>query len=890
MLGPSYHLLILLLLLHVIFHEVTPSCPVLLTLPLSPIKFMSLSENDDLAIPDYIHLHRNRRGESDHNDNAFQTAAEELVYARTNVGREQLSASIQAIKDYYYYDQPLAGDNSNVTTELDNQQQQESMYFYVLNLKSGFAEYHHSYTNITSRDYEDDVYKRHFCFMVNQENGKVQNCTSLSDVSLVPPCVSISSLSAIYEKKSQPKPDIYLRMYLDSIYYENGRDNSRNTYLSNLDYLITHHGGSNLVDSFDKSILNGVVAELAAESLLSYLHDYLERNFIAILYTSNKYALNFQSHFLTKAKEVGLNAIAFGYNVWNVQSLSTALEKIKQSNFRTIMVAPQESNFADIEHLIEKAVKNELVGSDFLWICHHYNRLSIDLMKDVQPILMENKGGQDTFVSTFMQGLGLFAPSVNKSFIERGYDSSESFNSSMVDFCQSDNENAHVFADICGSTDNWDISVDALSSAFAYDSMKASLHSLTDSSSSTETIFQNVLEGDFVGMTGNISFDSVTHTRSNSSMQFDMFNFQKNDDSFRLVNTAEDRGDKMWTKLADFQYADLTYNIPVVEYGVEEEKGYIDSNLRKICVSVASCGILVTIYCMAKVWIYKESDQLVLIQPLFLFMICGTSLLRYMTAIATFIDDGISFVSDEGMYLACALRFWPAALGQITCQFIYIVKFLLIENDVNTNSRSKWMIVLYYFPFCLMTMVYIFLFYILVSFNTAIYWTRETLIVDEYGFVVASEGKCKLKEYFIFRMTLSIFIAALGVIAVIIIGRRCKRTISSIDDFRFHEDFKRIYYCSYYDSVIFSLVILHSLLTWIFLPDTWYHLRTYVIIRMMLIFLLAAGNVHVIVFNKVRRISDIVRKSSLANDDDCTAGAVCKRADEEGQVHLGNTT
>jgi len=660
--------------------------------------------------------------------------------------------------------------------------------------------------------------------------------------------------------------------------------------MSSLDYLITHHGVNTNMNSFDRSILNGVVAELAAESLLSYVHDYLKRNFIAILFTSNKYAINFQSHFLTEAKKVGLNTIAFGYNVGNNHSLPVALEKIKQSNFRTIIVAPQESPFAAIEHLIEKAVKNELVGSDFLWICHHYNRLSIELMKDVQPILMENKGGQDTIVSTFMQGLGLFVPSINKYYIERGYDSSESSYSSIVDFCQSDNENAHVFNDICGTTDNWNIPVDALSSAFAYDSMKASLNRLMDSSSSTQTIFRNFFEYEFVGMTGNISFDSVTHTRSNSSMQFDMFNFQKNEDSFRLVNTAEDRGDSVWTKLADFQYADLTYNIPVVEYGVEENKGYIDSNLRKICVSVASCGILVTLYCIAKVWIYKGSDQLALIQPLFLFMICGTSLLRYMTAIAIFIDDGVSFVSSEGMYVVCTLRFWPAALGQITCQFIYIVKFLLIENDVNTNTRSNWMIVLYYFPFCLMTMVYIFLFYILVSFNTAMYWTRENLLEDNYGFVVASEGKCKLKEYFVFRMTLSIFIAALGVVAVIIIGRRCQRTISSIEDFCFHEDFKRIHYCSYYDSVIFSLVILHSFLTWIFLPDTWYHSRTYESIRFVLIFLLAAGNVHVIVYNKVRRISDMVRENKLKMKDDCTAGAVCERTDEEGQIDLGNIT
>ena len=348
-------------------------------------------------------------------------------------------------------------------------------------MKSGLAEHHNSYTHITSRDYEHDVYKRHFCFMINQENGKVQNCTSLSDVSLVPPCVSISSLSAIYENIFHPTPDIYLRMYIDSIYYEIGSKHIYDTYMSSLDYLITHHGVNTNMNSFDKSILNGVVAELAAESLLSYVHDYLKRNFIAILFTSNTYAINFQSHFLTEAKKVGLNAIAFGYNVGNNHSLSVALEKIKQSNFRTIIVAPQESPFAAIDHLIEKAVKNELVGSDFLWICHHYNRLSIELMKDVQPILMENKGGQDTIVSTFMQGLGLFVPSINKYYIERGYDSSESSYSSIVDFCQSDNENAHVFNDICGTTDNWNIPVDALSSAFAYDSMKASLNRLMDS-------------------------------------------------------------------------------------------------------------------------------------------------------------------------------------------------------------------------------------------------------------------------------------------------------------------------------------------------------------------------------------------------------------------------
>jgi len=884
--------MMLLLLLHVLLHQVTITqskqlCPILFTFPLSPIKFTRSSDNDDVAIPDYIYLHRNQRGENNHSDSQLQTAAEELVYARTNVGREQLSASIQAMKDYYNYRQPSAGVTSNFTTEVEEQQ---NIYFYVLNLKSGFAEYHQSLQTIT---HKNDVNKRKFCFMVNQENGKVQNCTSLNDVSLVPPCVSISSLSAIYERRSQPTTDILLRMYIDSIYYENGRNNIHEEYISNLEYLIDLYGGSTSSDSYKNSVLNGAVAELAAESLVSYFHDYLERNFIAILFTGNKYALDFKSHFLTEAKKVGMNTISFGYNDWNDSSLSIALQKVKQSNFRTIIIAPQKSEFAAIEHLIEKAFEYGLVGSDYLWICHHYNSLSVELMKDAQSISIENENDEDTSLSTFMQGLGLFVPSVNKTYFEGLHELSESGNSSIVDFCQSDYENGQAFSDICNTaayTKVKDVPHALIPSAFAYDSTRASLNGLMNPLSSSESIFQNVFEHDFVGMTGNVSFDSLTHTRSNGSVQFQIFNFQKNKGPFHLVNTAEDSGDNVWTKLANYQYADLSYNIPVIEYGVEEDKGYIDSNLRTICISVASCGILVTLYCMVKVWVYKESDKLALIQPLFLFMICGTSLLRYMTAIAIFIDDGISFVSNEGMIVACALRFWPAALGQITCQFIYIVKFILIENDVNTSSRSNWMVVLYYFPFCLMAIVYIFLFYILVSFNTAISWSRENLLVDEYGFVIASEGSCKLKKYFSIRMTVSIFIAALGVVSVVIIGRRCKRTVSNVDDFRFHDDFKRIYYCSYFDSVIFSVVIIHSLLTWIFLPDSWFHSRTYQMIRFMLIYLLAAGNVHVIVYKNVRVISDLERENNLANKDSKTAEAVCHETGEEGQLHIGTTT
>jgi len=892
-LGPSF--LMLSLLLHVLLHQVTITqsaqlCPILFTFPLSPIKFTSPSDNDDLAIPDYIHLHRNLRGENNRSDSQMTTAAEELVYARTNVGREQLSASIQAIKDYYYYDQPSTGVDSNFTTEVEDQ---ENIYFYVLNLKSGFAEYHKSLQTIT---HENDVDKRKFCFMVNQESGKVQNCTSLNDMSLVPPCVSISSLSAIYEKLSQPTTNILLRMYIDSIYYENGKHNIHEAYLSNLEYLIDRYGGSTISDSYEISVLNGVVAESAAESLLSYFHDYLERNFIAILYTGNKYALDFKSHFLSEAEKVGMNAISFGYNDWNEKSLSIALQKVKQSNFRTIIIAPQESQFAAIEQLIAKAFEYGLVGSDFLWICHHYNSLSVELMKDAQSLSIVTADNEDTTLSTFMQGLGVFVPSVNKTYFEGLHELIESDNSSIIDFCQSDYENGQAFSDICDTADDnkvGDVPHALIPSAFAYDSTRASLNGLMNSLSLSESIFQNVVEDDFVGMTGNVSFNSLTHTRSNGSMQFQMFNFQKNEGSFHLVNTAEDRGDNVWIKVTNFQYADLSYDIPAIEYGVEEDKGYIDSNLRKICISVASFGILVTLYCMVKVWVYKESDKLALMQPLFLFMICGTSLLRYMTAIAIFIDDGISFVSNEGMVVTCALRFWPAALGQITCQFIYIVKFILIENDVNTSSRSNWMVVLYYFPFCLMTIVYIFLFYILVSVNTAISWSRENLLEDDYGFVIVSEGSCKLKKELSFRITVSIFIAALGVVAVIIIGRRCKKTVSNVDDFRFHDDFKRIYYCSYFDSVIFSAVIFHSLLTWIFFADAgsnWFHSRTYQTIRFMLIYLLAAGNVHVIVYKNVRVISDLERKNNLANNDNNTAEAVHQQTGEEGLLRIGAAT
>eukprot|EP00815_Leptocylindrus_aporus_P009169 CAMPEP_0116075046 /NCGR_PEP_ID=MMETSP0322-20121206/16391_1 /TAXON_ID=163516 /ORGANISM="Leptocylindrus danicus var. apora, Strain B651" /LENGTH=681 /DNA_ID=CAMNT_0003565009 /DNA_START=158 /DNA_END=2203 /DNA_ORIENTATION=+ len=595
---------------------------------------------------------------------------------RSTSGLQQTVSAIISLWDNYY------GQFSNST--YDANFIENVPYFYLLNVElNSIQTFRSTYLDILLDDKDDgdsQEVKRDHCVTFQLENETalvLTKCASSSTFhrdnsttrALAPPCAVISTLAGLQKQQNW----LFLN---DFVQFNQQREQLSRTivphmFLDDSSYrssiaAIMKNGFSNSF-FFESSVFNIPTIHSAALSLVAYFSEFVQRNYILVLFEIN--GDNIENFLLSKvfedeAKKVGIHVESYGYSNNIKGSLSRMLNKVKNTGFRTILVLHNHQLRESIMNFGKSAVDAGIVGEEYMWIIHQ-DRDYLNYAEQEEAIIFLNNDGTNTktddnsaSMSHFVRGLGIH--SVNYSPIYSSHSSPfndldesvaedfEAFLSMLDGQCK----NAEKYVDAhctfrLGDLLDYNRTANAFlffvrSSAlatYAYDGVTALLEAKDDSCNAAlfnndyntgnsfvssmslcderNITMANLYEDQFLGIAnlGEISFDPLTHLRSNKSIGFRMINFQPmkhqterngySYSAYKLSVTGINDRSHRWTDygLDKYMYYDGSNFPPLPDYRVSEEKNYFRNDYRGIVLICSFASFVVTlcaIFCLCR--------------------------------------------------------------------------------------------------------------------------------------------------------------------------------------------------------------------------------------------------------------------------------------------------
>jgi hypothetical protein len=264
-------------------------------------------------------------------------------------------------------------------------------------------------------------------------------------------------------------------------------------------------------------------------------------------------------------------------------------------------------------------------------------------------------------------------------------------------------------------------------------------------------LYQQLLQSDFVGVSGRVRFDPETGSRKAEDLTFNLYNI-----NLLLVNetdgitiqqdirkTAHITGNKI-TTIAPFYYYDGTINIPPELAPVKEDLQLIGPGVIRLGYSLGGIIVLGSLFLIFWVVRNQGKPSVAAAQPFFLTMLCiGTAIMGTSIFLLGLQDP----IDEEILDRSCMAIPWLVSIGFVTAYTSLYTKLRRLHELVLSASHFRRLTIKpkdTLRPFCILMGLNI---AILIAWTviSPIPWERTyTDTKDEYGRLTQSQGQCSL--------------------------------------------------------------------------------------------------------------------------------------------------
>ncbi|CAB9525260.1 Gamma-aminobutyric acid (GABA) B receptor [Seminavis robusta] len=379
----------------------------------------------------------------------------------------------------------------------------------------------------------------------------------------------------------------------------------------------------------------------------------------ANLFSQDAWGRTYNTDLRREAKALGITMVSFGYDT-NEEDIEATLEQLKQSGMRYIYAIIK----FDWEFVLETAYQKGIIGTDqHVWIGAEATDWTDDGLE-----LSRHPGNstREYMLTQALNGVGSLSIYVEESTL---------LNAAMEDFLhntelQQEYVNAHPEAFIF---QNYSFAESVNPSASFYHQMfYDATYSIGLAACNTPGLFtgselyETLVNLQFEGVTGNITFDPITGTRSPDSVKFRV------DNVFLSDERSDENYTRFETKLAAivvsgqvehehrFIYHDNTTIPPPSIEPVEHAYNLIPSGAKVVGGLMGAAVMFASVAICFWTWYYRNTFVVRASQPVFLGTIClGTFIMA-----AASIPMGMQGTEESrGLDAACMATVWMVFLG-----------------------------------------------------------------------------------------------------------------------------------------------------------------------------------------------------------------------------------
>ncbi len=468
-------------------------------------------------------------------------------------------------------------------------------------------------------------------------------------------------------------------------------------------------------------------------------------NHFGIMFWSDPYGIAFAQavqfsvqqlapHMRTESVEIPASLIP------SEEDIRFAVEQLKKTEFRyffVIIIGKQT-----FEMVMLEAYRQGIAGPGYTWIFSDGVEPGAFIFEEGSDLIQATKGASVLKAEGGIAGLPIF-DSFYKSWKETDQESAEFIDTKLPTY---ENNPSFKFSK---TTDIIQKSAPGTPAAFHYDAAialgLAACNGLNNGKLDGVTHFEAFKNSTFEGISGQITIDKVTGSRTAKSALFQLTNMLPSNeiiDGKMRFNPimSELYQEGKWITVTPYTYSDGATNphpdLPLFE----TDYLYIYLSLRIIVLLLSSIAIILSIVCAIWTWSRRRGKVVRASQPEFLFIICSGTLMMGASMIPLSLDDEI--ISSGGDVVCMAFP-WLFCVG---FSFSFSALFSktwrlnkLFYNPAMCRKKVTAKEVIYPLLILVTSNIIILVIWTILS---PLKWTRIVTKTDKFGRPIESRGKC----------------------------------------------------------------------------------------------------------------------------------------------------
>ncbi|CAB9504500.1 Gamma-aminobutyric acid (GABA) B receptor [Seminavis robusta] len=459
---------------------------------------------------------------------------------------------------------------------------------------------------------------------------------------------------------------------------------------------------------------------------------------LTAIYVRDEYGTDFAANLHRHANREGIHLSMFSYvegaSEDSGDHISASLQQLKQSGIKYVV-----SLVLDWPTVFEAAYDIGIIGTpEHVWI-------SFDLVWE--PRQLRRHDPRDVKLAKALDGVGV----IHVPFPEK-----DSLQAAMLEFAQDANLQREYFETFPDDDLYWENAsfVQATDFPYIYPSYDSVLAlgiaaCRTPGLFTSAELFNTLVNLEFQGISGNVSFNNQTGTRSSRDTQYTLENvYLSQDNSNETLIRLESRIsailiEEQVVHLEDYLYNNHTTIRPPYLVPVDHNYNLIPSSVQVLGWSFGGAMMMLSLL-LAGCVLWNKNDHVWRIsQPLFLVQICiGT----FITS-AAIIPMGMQGKEySRQLDIACNSIVWLLALGFVAC-FSAILSRTWRLNKLMSSSQGFRRTQVYAqdvaWPFAVLTTVNVVLLIGWTAVSPLQYERVQTIDVDSFGRSLESYGRCQ---------------------------------------------------------------------------------------------------------------------------------------------------
>jgi 7 transmembrane sweet-taste receptor of 3 GCPR/Receptor family ligand binding region len=397
-----------------------------------------------------------------------------------------------------------------------------------------------------------------------------------------------------------------------------------------------------------------------AQAMAVYFSEYLNASHVGVLFINDVYGNSFHSDLVMELKQRSIIVHSEPYDDDN--TIETTIQRLADSKFHYIVALLNPRTWQSI---LRTALQFEIIGRpDYFWMFGESSLTFVDpsfqLRRDTEADLALALHGSAVLSATETP----YAP-LDQALLE--FSQSEALQQFFIE--------SHVDPDIFLNY-TFVPPGRSLYQYLTYDAVVAMMLAVcevprVDGNKTTgRAIYAQLLQTEFVGVSGHVSFDPITGTRKSEDILYGVRNvrfpnatpeaYLVDPTLTALINLT---GEASLEFVAPFYYASNSSTPPPPLAPVQVDMNLIPTGMRAFCLSLSALVMCVSVGFGTWTYYHRDKDVVKASQPIFLVQICVGTFIIASSVIPTSLQEPLS---NRGLDIACMSAPWLVSIGFVT--------------------------------------------------------------------------------------------------------------------------------------------------------------------------------------------------------------------------------